>query len=333
MLLRSASNRWSVENERLFVAVVTGNVANKWNSTWMFEKNTIGMSPWGLTRSSEFGLLAQGLWEGGPAGRPTLFRGPTAISNVAFYINRAWFQPRRNGSSIDRSPSMMKHCFVGSAVRWCTQGTNRVKRIWQGILPESQRELPGLHITFHIVPLNFSHCPFPLGLKLVVRLVATPCEYNQDFRSWDWKDDRRSEWMYEHIPKIENSCVKHWMTVFAVISEQGKAKRYLEYSSTTVRKYLLLEALGNGPFGPLKSKFSRSNTCVALISRSSFERTKCGFVCWHSSHWEVISRMSVRENERFLVRTKWPIRVTPGWQSNLKIAQVVLLNITTLSSS
>ena len=79
-------------------------------------------------------------------------------------------------------------------------------------------------IAFHIVPLNFSHCPFPLGLKLVVRLVATPCACNQDFSSWDWKDDHRSEWMYEHIPKIENSCVKHWMTVFAVLSEQGKAK-------------------------------------------------------------------------------------------------------------
>ena len=63
------------------------------------------------------------------------------------------------------------------------------------------------------------------------------------------------------------------MTVFAVISEQGKAKGNLEYSSTTVRKYLLLEALGNGP---LKSKFSRSKTCVALISRASFDRTEVG---------------------------------------------------------
>jgi len=36
-------------------------------------------------------------------------------------------------------------------------------------------------IAFHIVALNFSHCPLPLGLKLVVRLVATPCECNQDF--------------------------------------------------------------------------------------------------------------------------------------------------------
>jgi len=177
-------------------------------------------------------------------------------------------------------------------------------------------------IAFHIVPLNFTHCPFPLGLKLVVRLVATPCECNQDFSSWDWKDDHRSEWMYEHIPKIEQ--------LRQTLNEQGKAKGNLEYSSTTVRKYLLLEALGNGP---LKFKFSRSKTCVALISRASFERTKWGFICWHSSHWEVISRMSVRENGRFLVRTKWPICVTPGWQSNGKIAQAVLLNITTVSST
>ena len=65
------------------------------------------------------------------------------------------------------------------------------------------------------------------------------------------------------------------MTVFAVISEQGKAKGNLEYSSMIVRKYLLPEALGNGP---LKSKFSRSKTCVALISRASFERTKWSFI-------------------------------------------------------
>ena len=57
-------------------------------------------------------------------------------------------------------------------------------------------------------------------------------------------------------------------------STRGKGS--LEYSSTTVRKYLILEALGNGP---LKSKFSRSKTCVALISQASFERTKCGFTC------------------------------------------------------
>jgi len=30
----------SVENERSFVAVVTGNFANKCNSVWMFEKKT-----------------------------------------------------------------------------------------------------------------------------------------------------------------------------------------------------------------------------------------------------------------------------------------------------
>ena len=125
------------------------------------------------------------------------------------------------------------------------------KRIWQGILPVSQRELPGLQRAlkaFHIVLLKFSHCPFPLGLKLVIRLVATQCECNQDFSSWYWKDDHGSEWMYKHIPKIKYSCVKHWMTIFAVISEQRKTKRNLEYSSTTVRKYLLLEALGKLAF-------------------------------------------------------------------------------------
>ena len=44
----------------------------------------------------------------------------------------------------------MKHSFVGSAIRWCTQeGTNKVKRIWQGIFPVSQRELPGLQRTLY----------------------------------------------------------------------------------------------------------------------------------------------------------------------------------------
>ncbi|KFD54787.1 hypothetical protein M514_04221 [Trichuris suis] len=41
----------------------------------------------------------------------------------------------------------------------------------------------------------------------------------------------------------------------------GKAKANLEYSSTTHRRYLLEESPGTGP---LKSKFSRSNGCVAL---------------------------------------------------------------------
>jgi len=40
VLRRQASNRWSVENECSFVAVVTGNVSNKCNSVWMFEKKT-----------------------------------------------------------------------------------------------------------------------------------------------------------------------------------------------------------------------------------------------------------------------------------------------------
>jgi len=35
-----ADRLWSVENERSFVAVVIGNVANKCSSVWLFEKKT-----------------------------------------------------------------------------------------------------------------------------------------------------------------------------------------------------------------------------------------------------------------------------------------------------
>ena len=46
------------------------------------------------------------------------------------------------------------------------------------------------------------------------------------------------------------------------MSEQGKAKRNCEYSSTIVKKYWILETLNKGR---LKSKFNLSNGYVALI--------------------------------------------------------------------
>ena len=63
----------------------------------------------------------------------------------------------------------MKHPFVGSAVRWGTQqGTNRVKRIWQGILPVSQRELPGLQRALYSFPystVEFVALPIAPGVE------------------------------------------------------------------------------------------------------------------------------------------------------------------------
>ena len=61
---------------------------------------------------------------------------------------------------------------------------------------------------------------------------------------------------------IAYSCVKHLMTVGVVISVQAKVNGNFEYSSTTVNKYLFLEADGKDP---LKSIFNLPNGCVALI--------------------------------------------------------------------
>ena len=70
------------------------------------------------------------------------------------------------------------------------------------------------------------------------------------------KDVPRSECTYAGMRNKENRVVKHLITVEVVISEHGNTKGNLEYSSTTVKKYLFSLLLGNGP---LKSIFGLSN--------------------------------------------------------------------------
>jgi len=69
-----------------------------------------------------------------------------------------------------------------------------------------------------------------------------------------------------------------------------------------------LEVLGDGP---LKSKFSRSKTCVSLVSRASFEWTKGGDLLTFFTLRNHLSYVSERK-WKVMVRTKRPIHATPG---------------------
>ena len=68
--------------------------------------------------------------------------------------------------------------------------------------------------------------------------------------------------MYDGIPNIANNCSKHEITVLDFISLHGNAKGNLEYSSTSVSRYLLGPTQGSGP---LKSMLSCCRGWVALI--------------------------------------------------------------------
>ena len=76
------------------------------------------------------------------------------------------------------------------------------------------------------------------------------------------KEASRSECIWAGAPKMANSEQRHCITAAADMSEQGKAKGNREYSSTTVNIYQFLVLLGSGP---LKSRLSLSNGCVAFI--------------------------------------------------------------------
>ena len=76
------------------------------------------------------------------------------------------------------------------------------------------------------------------------------------------------------LPNIEKMEHRHLITVEVVMSEHGIAKGNLEYSSITVKKYLLLVADGTGP---LKSMLIRSKCWVAFIKGEVFGSENRGF--------------------------------------------------------
>ena len=76
------------------------------------------------------------------------------------------------------------------------------------------------------------------------------------------KEAPRSVCIYAGTPKIANREQRHCMIVVEVISGQGKAKGNREYSSTIVSIYRFRVLDGSGP---LKSRLSLSNGCVAFI--------------------------------------------------------------------
>lgn len=61
---------------------------------------------------------------------------------------------------------------------------------------------------------------------------------------------------------MANSEQRHCIIAAANMSEQGKAKGNREYSLTIVNIYRFFVLLGSGP---LKSRLSLSNGCVAFI--------------------------------------------------------------------
>ena len=77
----------------------------------------------------------------------------------------------------------------------------------------------------------------------------------------------------------------------------------------TVKMYLLWFWLGKGR---LKSRLSRSNGCVALITYMSFGVKYCGLHSEHILHVAVIRFTSSSENDKLRIRAKCSIRVTPG---------------------
>lgn len=57
----------------------------------------------------------------------------------------------------------------------------------------------------------------------------------------------RAEWTHAGIPTSENSNIRHLMTVFVDTSGHGKTNGNLEYSSTTIRKFLFPLIIRGGP--------------------------------------------------------------------------------------
>lgn len=99
---------------------------------------------------------------------------------------------------------------------------------------------------------------------------------------------------------MEKSCCKHLITVEDFISEQGNAKGYLEYSSTTVRMYRFLVVEG---IGPLKSIFNRSKGEVAFINFPLCLKN-LGLSSAHTLHDVVTFLISSSDYGKFLLLTQ-----------------------------
>ena len=114
----------------------------------------------------------------------------------------------------------------------------------------------------------------------------------------------------ETHPKNRKHSSKALCPSFRIHIRAGKCERE---SGILVhnRKYICV--FGDCRQGSFEIQVSRSKTWVALMSRASFERTKFGLTSSHAPHSAVICLISVVEYARFLIRTLWVIRVTPGW--------------------
>jgi len=261
-------------------------------------------------------------------------QGHVLISKVAFFINRAWFQPRRNGSSIDRSPSVVKNSFVGSAVRWCTQqGTNRVIRIWQGILPVSQRELPGLQWALYSFPystVEFLALPISPGVETCSSARSNAVWVQPRFQLVGLKRWPSIRMNVRAHSKNRRQLRQTLNDGFRGYIRTRKAKGNLEYSSTTVIKYVTGSAWQQAcevqvqSFKNLRSFEKSSNIWSNEVGLYllTFFTLRCHLSYVSESEWKMFGT-----NEVTHPRNAWMT------ESNVKTAQAVLLNITTVSSS